>query len=48
MANQTKCAHNLCQCPAMEDSDYCSQACRDADDSDVIGVKCDCGHPGCE
>lgn len=47
MADSTKCAHEGCVCPTMEDSDYCSAFCENADDSDVVEIQCECGHPGC-
>ncbi len=48
MAEQIKCAHQTCACPAMEDSDYCGSFCENADDSDIVEIGCECGHPGCE
>lgn len=47
MAENTKCKHDLCVCPATEDSDYCSDFCENSAESDMIAIKCDCGHPGC-
>jgi len=47
MADDNKCAHEICDCAAKADSKYCSDHCRDADDQDIVEIKCDCGHPGC-
>jgi hypothetical protein len=40
-----KCAHPSCNCPARDDSKYCSSYCEDAGDTTEIG--CGCGHSGC-
>jgi hypothetical protein len=48
MANENKCAHEQCRCPAANDSDYCSQHCEDADKADVTEIICECGHAGCQ
>ncbi len=45
--NEDKCAHEMCNCPRAGDSDYCSQQCEDAADTDITGIMCECGHPGC-
>lgn len=48
MANmEEKCAHEMCNCPRANDSDYCSQQCEDAADTDITGIMCECGHAGC-
>jgi hypothetical protein len=47
MADDGKCAHNGCGCGVTGDSDYCSDHCESADDSDMTEIACDCGHPGC-
>jgi hypothetical protein len=47
MADNTGCKHQLCNCPATGDSDYCSDHCRDIADQDITEIRCDCGHPGC-
>ncbi len=39
------CAHPGCNCPASEDSDYCSSYCEGAGDTPEID--CKCGHPNC-
>ncbi len=44
---QTKCAHATCDCPAAQDSKYCSEYCRDAHRSGVMEIGCGCEHPGC-
>ena len=48
MADTNKCAHAGCACPTRDDSEYCSAVCENAEDSDIIGIRCECGHPGCE
>lgn len=48
MADENKCAHNICSCAKAADSDYCSEHCEDAVDQDIIELRCDCGHSGCE
>lgn len=47
MADDNKCAHELCRCAKMNDSDYCSQHCEDAVGQDLTEIRCDCSHPGC-
>jgi len=47
MANDGKCAHEMCDCAATGDSKYCSDHCKDASDRDMVEIRCDCGHPGC-
>lgn len=47
MADDNKCAHELCRCPKAADSDYCSPHCEDAVDQDLTEIRCDCGHSGC-
>ena len=47
MADDNKCAHEMCSCPKATDSDYCSQHCEDAVDQDITEIRCDCGHAGC-
>ena len=42
-----KCAHELCNCRADKDSNYCSPYCENAADSGVTEIKCDCRHPAC-
>ena len=46
MDNQ-KCAHELCNCLAAADSDFCSDHCKEAADQDIDEIKCDCGHQDC-
>ncbi|MBV9217622.1 MAG: hypothetical protein JO053_15750 [Acidobacteria bacterium] len=46
MADDNKCAHAACSCPAGEGK-YCSDHCKEAADQDIVEIKCDCGHPGC-
>ncbi len=47
MADENKCAHDICQCAKAADSDYCSQHCEDAVDQDIVEIRCDCGHQNC-
>ncbi|MFT3744746.1 MAG: hypothetical protein QM785_10710 [Pyrinomonadaceae bacterium] len=46
MANE-KCKHEICDCPAAVDSEYCSDHCREAVAQDIVELNCDCGHPSC-
>ena len=48
MADNNKCAHDMCVCVVADDQDYCSHHCADADEQDLVEIKCECGHPGCE
>jgi hypothetical protein len=43
----TVCGHSLCSCVITADSEYCSLYCEEADEADVGGIACECGHPGC-
>ncbi len=45
--NDNKCAHDACRCAVGDDEEYCSPQCEAADEGDVTGIACDCGHPGC-
>lgn len=45
MAQNEKCAHPNCTCPATADSKYCSTYCEDA--KGTTEVFCECGHAGC-
>lgn len=47
MENERKCAHELCTCIHVGESDYCSDHCKDVTDQDITEIKCGCGHPGC-
>ncbi len=47
MADESKCAHDLCVCARAENSEYCSEHCKDAVDQDLTEIRCDCGHPNC-
>lgn len=51
MLNETKdnvCAHELCSCPATDDSNYCSPSCEAAANTGTTTIACDCGHSGCK
>lgn len=45
MADNKKCAHPACNCPAASDSKYCSEYCHDA--GTTLELSCNCRHPGC-
>lgn len=47
MENHGTCEHELCNCLVDEDSQYCSDHCRDAVAADMTEIACDCSHPGC-
>lgn len=42
-----KCEHEICTCPTSGDAEYCSDHCREAEDQDIVEIKCDCGCPSC-
>ncbi len=49
MADETnKCGHEICVCAVGEGEEYCSEICREAGESDITDIKCDCGHSGCD
>lgn len=45
MADNKRCAHPSCTCPAAADSKYCSTEC--AAMEKTPDVDCRCGHAGC-
>jgi hypothetical protein len=47
MADNEKCAHDVCRCAADGDSDYCSVYCENADDTGVTEIACGCEHATC-
>lgn len=47
MAQSGTCEHEICACPVAEDTEYCSDRCRDAAAEGLTEIACDCGHPGC-
>jgi hypothetical protein len=49
MAEETsgKCAHGPCDCLAEPGSKYCSEYCKNAEDSRVMEIGCGCEHDGC-
>lgn len=47
MADENKCAHEACRCAVGEDEEYCSPQCEAADEGEVTGIACECGHSGC-
>src|SRR5690606_30887472 len=42
-----RCAHEPCACPAAPESEWCSDACRDAQQGYSRSAGCPCGHPDC-
>jgi hypothetical protein len=47
MAENEKCAHGACDCRAEKDSKYCSEYCRNAEDTGVSEIRCGCEHSAC-
>ena len=45
MADQKKCAHELCNCMAPSGEKYCSTVCENS--KDVTSLECECNHPAC-
>ncbi|HKS43130.1 MAG TPA: hypothetical protein VJX74_21125 [Blastocatellia bacterium] len=43
--NAKTCDHEICNCTASDDSDYCSPYCQAA--SGTTELACNCKHPGC-
>ena len=41
------CGHDICTCAVAEDQEYCSDHCEDADEQDIVEIRCDCGHSTC-
>lgn len=39
-----KCAHPICSCNAAPGSNYCSEYCEKAMETEI---RCGCRHPGC-
>lgn len=48
MTENTKCAHDMCDCIVSEGETFCSEHCEDAKDQDIVEIKCDCGHKACQ
>jgi len=42
-----KCAHGPCECTADPDSKFCSEYCKDIEDTGVVEITCGCTHRGC-
>ena len=38
MADEGRCAHDMCDCAAEGDTKYCSDHCRDAADQDMVEI----------
>ena len=47
MSDNGVCKHELCNCAAQGEADYCSDRCKEAAAQDLVEIKCDCGHDGC-
>jgi len=49
MAEQTsgKCAHGACDWSAEQGSKYCSEYCKEAEQSKVMEIGCGCEHAAC-
>jgi hypothetical protein len=45
MADTKKCAHPSCNCPAGQDSSYCSTYCEGQ--AETPDIECSCGHGAC-
>jgi hypothetical protein len=45
--DNSSCKHDACVCMTTNDSEYCSDHCKEAAEQDIIEIKCDCGHGGC-
>lgn len=51
MHESIECAHDLCNCmltAEIQVEEYCSQACKDADENGIEMEACNCGHPQCD
>jgi len=47
-AEETKCAHPQCNCPASEGQQYCSTSCEQSDRSgQSASAQCGCNHQQC-
>ena len=45
------CSHLVCRCTlvgVIEGDSYCSDYCKEMDQSGVEGEQCGCGHPECD
>ena len=47
MADDNKCGHAGCDCPAAVDSKYCTAACQEANSNDATDEPCSCGCETC-
>jgi len=47
MADNDKCAHEVCECRVQGDNKYCSEYCENAEDSGVMEIGCGCAHAPC-
>ncbi|MDR6935871.1 MULTISPECIES: hypothetical protein [unclassified Luteibacter] len=42
------CDHDGCNCRVPVSRDFCSESCRMAAESQIMGSTCECGHAACE
>ncbi len=47
MAEDIKCGHNICNCVVVDEAQYCSESCQEANSNDATDEPCDCGCAGC-
>jgi len=51
MQQSIECAHTLCNCEItseMQVEEYCSEFCKNAEESGIESESCSCGHPQCD
>jgi len=51
MLETIECSHALCNCvltAEMQTEEYCSDACREAEEGSIEMEVCSCGHPPCD
>ncbi len=54
-SEKTQCSHEMCECMVTAElavdepvETYCSDYCRDAEETDEGDTMCNCGHPPCD
>ncbi len=51
MGTRKRCEHPTCTCPPQEDDRFCSDSCREANQTArgnaAVKVSCKCGHADC-
>ena len=45
--DENACEYAVCYCLVEGGSTYCSLYCEEADEAEVSGGPCECGHSGC-